>query len=252
MVSFDSLLKGLLKLKLDEKAILADVNSHWEVTAEAIQTVTSLPHPPLLPLRPLISLLYMLLWDPQGLTRKPFFLQILRREAVDGAYELLKEETRGETVTEQSIGNFVKKLETHPTIKLSPGECCLRAKLTWLPFDEQNRTEQSRIEHNITLTLRKPPSYQLVGKEKYLRACYFAQHFDGAPLWAPLPPPLSSPSSAPGTIANSKPPDNKFPLPDVLFKASKQPPCPSPIPRGHRRARRNYPVQLHWILRARD
>eukprot|EP00285_Hemiselmis_virescens_P006671 CAMPEP_0173379742 /NCGR_PEP_ID=MMETSP1356-20130122/2565_1 /TAXON_ID=77927 ORGANISM="Hemiselmis virescens, Strain PCC157" /NCGR_SAMPLE_ID=MMETSP1356 /ASSEMBLY_ACC=CAM_ASM_000847 /LENGTH=513 /DNA_ID=CAMNT_0014333133 /DNA_START=23 /DNA_END=1564 /DNA_ORIENTATION=- len=84
IVSFDSLIKGLMKLKLDEKAIRADVNSHWEVTAEAIQT-------------------------------------ILRREAVDGAYELLKEETRGEVVTEQSIGNFVKKLEGHPTIKLSAG-----------------------------------------------------------------------------------------------------------------------------------
>lgn len=47
-------------------------------------------------------------------------LQILRREAVDGAYELLKEETRGEIVTEQSIGAFIKKLAVHATIKLAP------------------------------------------------------------------------------------------------------------------------------------
>ena len=38
-MSFDSVLKGLGKLKLDEVAIRADLNSHWEVTAEAIQTI---------------------------------------------------------------------------------------------------------------------------------------------------------------------------------------------------------------------
>jgi adenylosuccinate lyase len=62
---------------------VGDVNSHWEVTAEAIQT-------------------------------------ILRREAVDGAYELLKEETRGEIVTEASIGAFVKKLEVINPQNLEP------------------------------------------------------------------------------------------------------------------------------------
>ena len=62
---------------------MGDVNSHWEVTAEAIQT-------------------------------------ILRREAVDGAYELLKEETRGEIVTEASIGAFVKKLEVINPQNLEP------------------------------------------------------------------------------------------------------------------------------------
>jgi adenylosuccinate lyase len=84
IVAFDSLLKGLNKLKIDERAIAADLNSHWEVTAEAIQTV-------------------------------------LRREQVDGAYELLKEETRGEVVTEQTVAGFVDKLEKHPTIKLGAG-----------------------------------------------------------------------------------------------------------------------------------
>lgn len=81
IVAFDSLLKGLNKLKIDEKAIAADLNSHWEVTAEAIQT-------------------------------------LLRREQVDGAYEILKEETRGETVTSDSIASFINKLEGHATIKL--------------------------------------------------------------------------------------------------------------------------------------
>jgi len=82
VVALDSLQKGLGKLLLDEAAIRRDVNNHWEVTAEAIQTV-------------------------------------LRREQVDGAYELLKEETRGAAVTEESVGKFVEKLKTHDTIKLS-------------------------------------------------------------------------------------------------------------------------------------
>eukprot|EP00960_Hanusia_phi_P054223 762581-Hanusia_phi.AAC.1 len=81
MVALDSLLKGLGKLLLDEGAVSADLNGHWEVTAEAIQTV-------------------------------------LRREQVDGAYELLKEETRGAAVTEESINRFIDKLEKHETIKL--------------------------------------------------------------------------------------------------------------------------------------
>jgi hypothetical protein len=37
-----------------------------------------------------------------------------------GAYELLKEETRGAAVTAESVKAFVKKLEGHATIKLSP------------------------------------------------------------------------------------------------------------------------------------
>ncbi|EKX44049.1 hypothetical protein GUITHDRAFT_159766 [Guillardia theta CCMP2712] len=81
MVALDSMLKGLGKLLLDEAAVSADLNGHWEVTAEAIQTV-------------------------------------LRREQVDGAYELLKEETRGAAVTQESITRFIDKLEKHDTIKL--------------------------------------------------------------------------------------------------------------------------------------
>jgi adenylosuccinate lyase len=83
VVALDSLQKGLGKLLIDEAAIRADLNSHWEVTAEAIQTV-------------------------------------LRREQVDGAYELLKEETRGAAVTEESVKKFVEKLRTHASIKLAP------------------------------------------------------------------------------------------------------------------------------------
>mmetsp|Transcript_58196 Transcript_58196/g.85307 ORF Transcript_58196/g.85307 Transcript_58196/m.85307 type:complete len:512 (+) Transcript_58196:49-1584(+) len=84
LVAFESMAKGLSKLLLDEAAVRADLNNNWAVTAEAIQT-------------------------------------ILRREGVDGAYELLKEETRGAAVTAASVQAFVAKLETHATIKLSPG-----------------------------------------------------------------------------------------------------------------------------------
>ena len=84
LVALESMAKGLGKLLLDEPAVRADLNNNWAVTAEAIQT-------------------------------------ILRREGVDGAYELLKEETRGAAVTAESVQNFVKKLEGHATIKLAPG-----------------------------------------------------------------------------------------------------------------------------------
>jgi adenylosuccinate lyase len=83
LVAFESMAKGLGKLLLDETAVRADLNNNWAVTAEAIQT-------------------------------------ILRREGVDGAYELLKEETRGAAVTAESVQAFVKKLEGHATIKLPP------------------------------------------------------------------------------------------------------------------------------------
>eukprot|EP00511_Aplanochytrium_stocchinoi_P006561 CAMPEP_0204831924 /NCGR_PEP_ID=MMETSP1346-20131115/12119_1 /ASSEMBLY_ACC=CAM_ASM_000771 /TAXON_ID=215587 /ORGANISM="Aplanochytrium stocchinoi, Strain GSBS06" /LENGTH=481 /DNA_ID=CAMNT_0051963367 /DNA_START=51 /DNA_END=1493 /DNA_ORIENTATION=- len=76
--------KGLGKLKLDENAFKKDLESHWEVTAEAIQTV-------------------------------------LRREQVDGAYELLKEETRGAVVTQETINTFLDKLEANEDMHLSAG-----------------------------------------------------------------------------------------------------------------------------------
>lgn len=83
LVALESMNKGLGKLLLDEAAVRADLQNNWAVTAEAIQT-------------------------------------ILRREGVDGAYELLKEESRGKSVTPESVQAFVAKLAAHPTIKLSP------------------------------------------------------------------------------------------------------------------------------------
>eukprot|EP00924_Labyrinthula_sp_SR-Ha-C_P008801 snap_masked-scaffold_2-processed-gene-3.19-mRNA-1 protein AED:0.02 eAED:0.02 QI:0/-1/0/1/-1/1/1/0/481 len=74
MVALESLAKGLNKLVIDEESISKELEMHWEVVAEGLQT-------------------------------------ILRREGVDGAYELLKEETRGSKVTKEGIKRFIKKLE---------------------------------------------------------------------------------------------------------------------------------------------
>eukprot|EP00960_Hanusia_phi_P070227 767263-Hanusia_phi.AAC.5 len=94
MLALDSLLKGLGKLLLDEAAVSADLNGHWEVTAEAIQTV-------------------------------------LRREQVDGAYELLKEETQGKAMTEESVKRLIDKLEEDATIKLEAGDERRKRRTGW-------------------------------------------------------------------------------------------------------------------------
>ena len=81
LIAFKSLNKGMSKLILNESALNADLERNWAVVAEAIQT-------------------------------------ILRREKVEGAYELLKELTRtNEGITEQSIANFVSKLNVAENVK---------------------------------------------------------------------------------------------------------------------------------------
>lgn len=81
LIAFKSLEKGMGKLILNRDAINADLNKNWAVVAEAIQT-------------------------------------ILRREKVEGAYELLKELTRtNEGITENSIRNFVEKLSVAESVK---------------------------------------------------------------------------------------------------------------------------------------
>ena len=81
MIALKSLAKGMSKLIINQEAIKADLNNNWAVVAEAIQTV-------------------------------------LRREKVEGAYELLKELTRtNEGITEQSISRFIDKLELAESIK---------------------------------------------------------------------------------------------------------------------------------------
>ena len=81
MIAISSLLKGLDKLILNEEKLSADLLNNYAVVAEAIQT-------------------------------------ILRREEVEGAYELLKGLTRtNEKVTRESIDKFIDELPVNDEVK---------------------------------------------------------------------------------------------------------------------------------------
>ncbi|KAF0131339.1 MAG: adenylosuccinate lyase [Bacteroidetes bacterium] len=80
-LSIQSLERGLNKLLLNEDKIKADLNANWAVVAEAIQT-------------------------------------ILRREQIEGAYELLKDLTRtNNRITKDSIQQFIAKLDVSESVK---------------------------------------------------------------------------------------------------------------------------------------
>lgn len=82
LIAMKSLEKGMGKLILNEDAIQADLDRNWAVTAEAIQT-------------------------------------ILRREKIEGAYELLKELTRtNDGINAESIASFVTKLDVSDAVKI--------------------------------------------------------------------------------------------------------------------------------------
>ena len=82
LIALKSLNKGMGKLILNNEAIHADLDKNWAVVAEAIQT-------------------------------------ILRREKVEGAYELLKDLTRTHNgINEQSISAFVEKLAVSDAVKI--------------------------------------------------------------------------------------------------------------------------------------
>jgi adenylosuccinate lyase len=81
LIAFASLNKGLSKLLINEEKIRFDLENHWEITAEAIQTV-------------------------------------LRREMIPDAYELLKELTRKhQKVTAESMAAFIDKLPVKHSVK---------------------------------------------------------------------------------------------------------------------------------------
>jgi adenylosuccinate lyase len=69
-----SLMTGLNKLELNEEALAADLDAAWEVLAEPIQTV-------------------------------------MRRFGVQGAYEKLKEVTRGKTVAAADLHGLIRSLD---------------------------------------------------------------------------------------------------------------------------------------------
>ena len=74
VLGYDSLLKGLDKLEINEAQLAADLDRAWEVLAEPIQTV-------------------------------------MRRYALPGAYERLKDLTRGKGITAEALAAFVEALE---------------------------------------------------------------------------------------------------------------------------------------------
>lgn len=74
VLAYHALGVGLNKLELNEEATAGDLDASWEVLAEAIQTV-------------------------------------MRRYGVAGAYEKLKEVTRGKTVTAEALHGLIRSLE---------------------------------------------------------------------------------------------------------------------------------------------
>ena len=72
-LAWQSLMTGLNKLELNEEALAADLDAAWEVLAEPIQTV-------------------------------------MRRYGVQGAYEKLKEVTRGKTVAAEDLHGLIRSL----------------------------------------------------------------------------------------------------------------------------------------------
>ncbi|MDI4634849.1 adenylosuccinate lyase [Pelomonas sp. V22] len=74
VLGYDSLLKGLDKLEINEAALADDLDHAWEVLAEPIQTV-------------------------------------MRRYALPNPYERLKELTRGKAITREAIAEFIATLE---------------------------------------------------------------------------------------------------------------------------------------------
>jgi adenylosuccinate lyase len=77
MISLQSTMKGLSKLEVNAQAMADDLNSNWEVLAEAIQTV-------------------------------------MRRYGFEKPYEKLKDLTRGQRVNQEIMQNFVDGLEGLP------------------------------------------------------------------------------------------------------------------------------------------
>jgi len=80
VLAYQSLLTGLNKLELNESQLAADLDHAWEVLAEPIQTV-------------------------------------MRRYGVPGAYEKLKEATRGQAVTREALHALIGGLDIPPAEK---------------------------------------------------------------------------------------------------------------------------------------
>jgi adenylosuccinate lyase len=89
VLAYDSALRGLAKLEVNETAIAADLDDCWEVLAEPVQTV-------------------------------------MRRYGIENPYEQLKELTRGKGITREGLHRFIKslpipELEKKRLLKMTPG-----------------------------------------------------------------------------------------------------------------------------------
>ena len=80
LIAYQATLKGLNKLQINEAKLLADLDASWEVMAEPIQTV-------------------------------------MRRYNIEGAYEKLKELTRGNDMNKETIQTFVSSLDIPESAK---------------------------------------------------------------------------------------------------------------------------------------
>jgi adenylosuccinate lyase len=80
LLAYDSCLKGLNKLEANPQRLAADLEENWEVLAEPIQTV-------------------------------------MRRYGVSGAYEQLKELTRGKGITRETLHAFINGLTAIPQVE---------------------------------------------------------------------------------------------------------------------------------------
>ncbi len=80
LIGYQSITQGLSKVSADEEAMNQDLDQHWEVLGEAIQT-------------------------------------ILRRHGVTNAYEKLKTLTQGKQINKESLGDFIQTLPIPETAK---------------------------------------------------------------------------------------------------------------------------------------
>ncbi len=79
-IAYAAVLKGISKLELNTQRLQEDLNNSWEVLAEPIQT-------------------------------------IMRRYQIEGAYEKLKELTRGQAINQEAIANFIDSLDLPENVK---------------------------------------------------------------------------------------------------------------------------------------
>ena len=129
-LAYASLATGLGKLELNEEALADDLDASWEVLAEPIQTV-------------------------------------MRRFGVQGAYEQLKEVTRGKTVTAEALHGLIRSLEIPRAEKdrllaMTPGQLHrqggrtgARRRLTW-PLKSTIFKANARGRRHRPRLLRRP------------------------------------------------------------------------------------------------